>query len=95
MLATTERDEFYLICLHLPIGNCDQEAVREWSALLRRQQIGLKIHFCSANSPAIHRTKPNFYPQFSAVLATGTILGQPPGAGSQLNSIFRRLAIWR
>ena len=43
-----------------------------------RQQIGLKIRFCSANSLAIYLTKPNFYPQFSVVLATGAILGQPP-----------------
>ena len=40
-------------------------------AVVRWQQIGLKIRFCSANNPAIHLTKPNFYPQFSAVLATG------------------------
>ena len=40
--------------------------------VVRRQQIGLKIRFCSANSPAIHLTKPNFYPQFSVVLATGS-----------------------
>ena len=47
-------------------------------AVVRRQQIGLKIRFCSANSPAIHLTKPNFYPQFSAIFVMGAILGQPP-----------------
>ena len=53
-----------------PRIGCPTAATANWS----------KNPLFSANSPAIYLTKPNFYPQFSVVLATGAILGQPPGA---------------
>ena len=55
-------------------------------AVVRRQLIDLKIRFRSLNSSLFASQNRVFYLQFSAFLATGAILGQPPSHLVNLSS---------